>query len=196
MVGGPRHPHPFAPVPLLLLETRPPDGATFNRAEYYQVALKQLGEYPYGPCWEQKKGRGKDAKFNVQHAEQEDRQRFGENESSIPSHTATHCMCEQSPSVDQARGNPDQAVERNVSTRASSALYLPSCLRAISADAMVSISLISPTFGRAPVLFQAQIVGRDAGFFGMKKGCAKAQEECGWGANTAGLSIKGVRHSA
>jgi hypothetical protein len=48
-VGGPRHPHPFAPVPLLLLETRPPDGATFNRAEYYQVALKQLGEYPYDP---------------------------------------------------------------------------------------------------------------------------------------------------
>jgi len=48
----------------LLLETRPPDGATFNRAEYYQVALKQLGEYPYDPSWEQKKGRGKDAKFN------------------------------------------------------------------------------------------------------------------------------------
>jgi AAA domain len=62
--GGPLHPHPFAPVPLLLLETRPPDGATFNRAEYYQVALKQLGEYPYDPPWEQKKGRGKDAKFN------------------------------------------------------------------------------------------------------------------------------------
>lgn len=62
--GGLRHPHPFAPVPLLLLEARPPDGATFNRAEYYQVALKQLGEYPYDPSWEQKKGRGKDAKFN------------------------------------------------------------------------------------------------------------------------------------
>jgi hypothetical protein len=62
--GGPRHSHPFAPVPLLLLETRPPDGATFNRAEYYQVALKQLGEYPYDPSWEQKKGRGKNAKFN------------------------------------------------------------------------------------------------------------------------------------
>lgn len=62
--GGLRHPHPFAPVPLLLLETRPPDGATFNRAEYYQVALKQLGEYPYDPSWEQKKGRGKDATFN------------------------------------------------------------------------------------------------------------------------------------
>ncbi|GCE29332.1 ATP-binding protein [Dictyobacter alpinus] len=64
LVGGSRHPHPFAPVPLLLLETRPPDGATFNRAEYYEVALKQLGEYPYDPSWEQKKGRGKDAKFN------------------------------------------------------------------------------------------------------------------------------------
>ncbi|GHO71692.1 hypothetical protein KSC_105840 [Ktedonobacter sp. SOSP1-52] len=63
-IGGPRHPHPFAPVPLLLLETRPPDGATFNRAEYYQIALKQLGEYPYDPSWEQKKGRGKDGKFN------------------------------------------------------------------------------------------------------------------------------------
>lgn len=62
--GGPRHPSPFAPVPLLLLETRPPDGATFNCAEYYQVALKQLGEYPYDPSWEQKKGRGKDAIFN------------------------------------------------------------------------------------------------------------------------------------
>jgi hypothetical protein len=63
-IGGPRHPHPFAPVPLLLLETRSPDGATFNRAEYYQVALKQLGEYPYDPSWEQKKGRGKDARFH------------------------------------------------------------------------------------------------------------------------------------
>ncbi len=62
--GGLRHASPFAPVPLLLLETRPPDGSTFNRAEYYQVALKQLGEYPYEHTWEQKKGRGKDAKFN------------------------------------------------------------------------------------------------------------------------------------
>ncbi|MHB8598864.1 MAG: ATP-binding protein [Ktedonobacteraceae bacterium] len=62
--GGLRHASPFAPVPLLLLETRPPDGSTFNRAEYYQVALKQLGEYPYEHSWEQKKGRGKEAKFN------------------------------------------------------------------------------------------------------------------------------------
>lgn len=58
------HVNPFSPVPLLLLETRPPDGSTFNRAEYYQVALKQLGEYPYEHAWEQKKGRGKEAKFN------------------------------------------------------------------------------------------------------------------------------------
>jgi hypothetical protein len=62
--GGMRHASSFAPVPLLLLETRPPDGSTFNRAEYYQVALKQLGEYPYEHTWEQKKGRGKEAKFN------------------------------------------------------------------------------------------------------------------------------------
>lgn len=46
------------------VETRPPDGSTFNRAEYYQVALKQLGEYPYEHAWEQKKGREKEAKFN------------------------------------------------------------------------------------------------------------------------------------
>jgi hypothetical protein len=34
----------FAPVPLLLLETRPPDGGAFNRADYYRTALKLLGE--------------------------------------------------------------------------------------------------------------------------------------------------------
>lgn len=62
--GGLGHVSPFSPVPLLLLETRPPDGSTFNRAEYYRVALKQLGEYPYEHTWEQKKGRGKEAKFN------------------------------------------------------------------------------------------------------------------------------------
>ncbi len=33
-----------APVPLLLLETRPPDGGAFNRADYYRTALKLLGE--------------------------------------------------------------------------------------------------------------------------------------------------------
>jgi AAA domain len=31
-------------VPLLLLETRPPDGGAFNRADYYRIALKLLGE--------------------------------------------------------------------------------------------------------------------------------------------------------
>jgi DNA polymerase III delta prime subunit len=33
-----------APVPLLLIETRPPDGGAFNRADYYRTALKLLGE--------------------------------------------------------------------------------------------------------------------------------------------------------
>lgn len=31
-------------MPLLLLETRPSDGTTFNRADYYRTALKLLGE--------------------------------------------------------------------------------------------------------------------------------------------------------
>jgi len=34
------------PHPLLVLEVRPPDGQTFNRADYYRAALLQLGE-PY-----------------------------------------------------------------------------------------------------------------------------------------------------
>lgn len=34
----------FPQSPLLLLETRPPDGGAFNRADYYRTALKQLGE--------------------------------------------------------------------------------------------------------------------------------------------------------
>jgi DNA polymerase III delta prime subunit len=34
----------FTPVPLLVLETRPPDGAAFNRADYYRNALIKLGE--------------------------------------------------------------------------------------------------------------------------------------------------------
>jgi energy-coupling factor transporter ATP-binding protein EcfA2 len=53
-------------VPVLLLETRPPDAATFHRADYYRTALKTLGE-PFferrvlvdidaEPTWE-KKGR-------------------------------------------------------------------------------------------------------------------------------------------
>ncbi len=55
-------------VPLLVMETRPPDGPAFNRADYYRTALKQLGEYTYErrtivdidaeTTWEQKKGRG------------------------------------------------------------------------------------------------------------------------------------------
>src|SRR5579883_238569 len=55
-------------VPLLLMETRPPDGATFHRADYYRTALKQLGEQTYERqtlvdidvenSWEQKTGRG------------------------------------------------------------------------------------------------------------------------------------------
>jgi AAA domain len=59
-------------VPLLVMETRPPDGPAFNRADYYRTALKQLGEYTYErrtivdidaeTAWEQKKGRGGSAR--------------------------------------------------------------------------------------------------------------------------------------
>jgi hypothetical protein len=55
-------------APLLVMETRPPDGLAFNRADYYRTALKQLGEYTYErrtlididveTTWEQKQGRG------------------------------------------------------------------------------------------------------------------------------------------
>lgn len=38
------------PLPLLLLETRPPDGGAFNRADYYRTSLKLLGE----PFYEQR----------------------------------------------------------------------------------------------------------------------------------------------
>ncbi|GHO68385.1 hypothetical protein KSC_072770 [Ktedonobacter sp. SOSP1-52] len=63
-------------MPLLLLEARPPDGSTFNRSDYYRIALKQLGEQTYerrmvftideGHVWERepKKVRGKAAQFN------------------------------------------------------------------------------------------------------------------------------------
>lgn len=68
-------PHsPYVPVPLLLLETRPPDGATFNRTEYYRSALRQLGEQTYERrtlvnideehVWGHKQDRGKGAKFH------------------------------------------------------------------------------------------------------------------------------------
>ncbi len=62
-------------LPLLLLETRPPDGGAFNRADYYRTALKLLGEPFYErrvlvnidseQTWE-KKGRSKTkaAQFN------------------------------------------------------------------------------------------------------------------------------------
>jgi hypothetical protein len=60
-----------APIPLLLLEARPPDTPAFNRTDYYRTALKTLGE-PFferrvlvdieaEPTWE-KKGR-KAARF-------------------------------------------------------------------------------------------------------------------------------------
>jgi hypothetical protein len=65
----------LAPVPLLLLETRPPDGGAFNRADYYRTALKLLGEPFYErrllvdidteQAWEKKgRSRTKTAQFN------------------------------------------------------------------------------------------------------------------------------------
>ena len=65
---------PYLPVPLLLLEARPPDGATFNRTEYYKSALRQLGEVTYKretvvsidqeQLWGHKPDRSKGAKFH------------------------------------------------------------------------------------------------------------------------------------
>lgn len=63
------------PLPLLLLETRPPDGGAFNRADYYRTALKLLGEPFYErrlfvnidseQVWEKKgRGRTKATQFN------------------------------------------------------------------------------------------------------------------------------------
>jgi DNA polymerase III delta prime subunit len=63
------------PMPLLLLETRPPDGGVFNRADYYRTALKLLGEPFYErrmlidvdaeQTWEKKgRSRSKTAQFN------------------------------------------------------------------------------------------------------------------------------------
>lgn len=65
----------LATVPLLLLETRPPDGGAFNRADYYRTALKFLGEPFYErrllvdidteQSWEKKgRSRTKTAQFN------------------------------------------------------------------------------------------------------------------------------------
>src|SRR5205823_7654779 len=62
-------------VPLLVMETRPPDGPAFNRADYYRTALKQLGEHSYERrtivdidaenTWKQKKARGGGARGTI-----------------------------------------------------------------------------------------------------------------------------------
>ena len=75
-----RHPQgsPVLPAqPLLVLEARPPDGLTFNRADYYRSALTALGESYYkqwslidihvDQTWETKtrsKSTGRIAQFN------------------------------------------------------------------------------------------------------------------------------------
>ncbi len=79
-------------VPVLLLETRPPDGAAFNRADYYRNALVKLGEpfYEYRRLIDihteqaiEKPSRrpGKAAHFNespeLRHAMEEAMQRHG-----------------------------------------------------------------------------------------------------------------------
>ena len=69
--------HGLPPQPLLVLEARPPDGQTFNRADYYRAALLQLGEPYYTQrslvdinvdrTWEtrtQSKSRGRVVPFN------------------------------------------------------------------------------------------------------------------------------------
>jgi len=75
---GGSHPSPsLPPQPLLVLEARPPDGGTFNRADYYRSALTQLGEAYYqqwslvdiraDQTWETKtasRGRGAAAQFH------------------------------------------------------------------------------------------------------------------------------------
>jgi hypothetical protein len=79
-------------VPLLLLETRPPDGSAFNRADYYRNALKLLGESFYErrllvdidseQAWEKKgRSRSKATGFNdspeLRHALEEAMNRRG-----------------------------------------------------------------------------------------------------------------------
>ena len=79
-------------LPLLLLETRPPDGGAFNRADYYRTALKLLGEPFYErrvlvnidseQTWEKKgRSRTKGAQFNdspeLRHALEESLSRRG-----------------------------------------------------------------------------------------------------------------------
>ena len=82
----------FTAIPVLVLETRPPDGAAFNRADYYRNALVKLGE----PFYEHRRlvdihseyagerrtqGRGKATHFNdsseLRHAMEEAMQRHG-----------------------------------------------------------------------------------------------------------------------
>lgn len=68
--SGYRNGH-ISQLPLLLIETRPPDGGVFNRADYYRTALKLLDEPFYErrmlididaeQTWE-KKGRGRSSK--------------------------------------------------------------------------------------------------------------------------------------
>jgi hypothetical protein len=64
-----------SPMPLLLVETRPPDGGVFNRADYYRTALRLLGEPFYErrmmvdidaeQTWEKKgRSRSKASQFN------------------------------------------------------------------------------------------------------------------------------------
>ena len=83
--GMSHHPNPsdtrgrnkgqLPPLPLLMLETRPSDGTTFNRADYYRTALKLLGEPFYErrllidvdteQAWEKKgRSRSKASQFN------------------------------------------------------------------------------------------------------------------------------------
>ena len=70
-----RNKRQLPPMPLLLLETRPSDGTTFNRADYYRTALKLLGEPFYErrllvdvdteQAWEKKgRSRSKASQFN------------------------------------------------------------------------------------------------------------------------------------
>lgn len=65
----------ISPMPLLLVETRPPDGGVFNRADYYRTALRLLGEPFYErrmmvdidaeQTWEKKgRSRSKASQFN------------------------------------------------------------------------------------------------------------------------------------
>ncbi len=82
----------LTPVTVLVLETRPPDGAAFNRADYYRNALVKLGEPFYEhrrlidihteyPGEKRTQGRGKAAHFNesseLRNAMEEAMQRHG-----------------------------------------------------------------------------------------------------------------------